>query len=135
MGVDNLKEWVEKFLKGKVGVECKVKHSRLSGKVIILRLGKEEEKKEVMKNKNKLKGGNIFIENDLTWEERKLQEKIGKWAKEERNKGREIKMGLGKIRINRIWKFWTEIGKEMEERKERMERESGDREEERKNFM
>lgn len=49
-----------------MGVECKVEHSRLNGKVIIARLGKEEEKKEVMKNKNKLKGGNIFIENDLT---------------------------------------------------------------------
>lgn len=85
-----------------MGVECKVEHSRLSGKVIIARLGKEEEKKEVMKNKNKLKGGNIFIENDLTWEERKLQEKISKWAKKERNKGGEVKIGLGKIRINRI---------------------------------
>lgn len=31
-----------------------------------------------MKNKYKLKGGKIFIENDLSWEDRKIQEKINK---------------------------------------------------------
>lgn len=31
-----------------------------------------------MENKNKLRGGRIFIENDLTWNERKMQEKIHK---------------------------------------------------------
>jgi len=28
-----------------------------------------------MRNKQKLKGGRIFIENDLSWEERKIQER------------------------------------------------------------
>lgn len=40
-----------------------------------------KEKKEVMKKKSRLKGlkgEQIFIENDLTWQERKIQEKINK---------------------------------------------------------
>jgi len=34
-----------------------------------------------MRNKHKLKGGRVFIENDLSWEERKTQGEINKWAK------------------------------------------------------
>jgi len=40
------------------------------------KLGSEEEKKEVMRKKNRIKGDQIFIENDLTWRERKTQERI-----------------------------------------------------------
>jgi len=44
-----------------------------------------------MRNKFKLKGGRIFIENDLSFEERKVQEKMNKWAKGKRgNEGEEI---------------------------------------------
>lgn len=82
---ENLKEWVTKFLREKL--ECKVENCRLSGRVIIARLGSEGEKAEVMKRKNRLKEGNIFIENDLSWEERKVQEKVMRWAREEKNKG------------------------------------------------
>lgn len=32
-----------------------------------------------MRSKNKLRGEKIFIENDLTWEERKTQERIYRW--------------------------------------------------------
>lgn len=73
-----LKEWVKDFLKDKLGIVGNVEHCRLSGKVIIAKLGDEETKKKVMKNKNKLKGSNIFIENNLTWEERNVQEKISR---------------------------------------------------------
>lgn len=73
-----------------------------------------------MRNKNKLKGKNIFINNDLTWEERKLQEKLNKWAKEEREKGRSIHVGLASVKIEGKWRKWEEIKEEiiMGERKE-----------------
>lgn len=122
-----LKEWVSDFLKKNIGVDGKIEHCRLSGKVIIAKLGSEDVKREVMKNKNKLKGGNIYIENDLTWDERKIQEKISRWGKEERGKGKDIKIGLGKVRINGVWKFLTDIEKE----KERNDGESEKRREER----
>lgn len=39
--------------------------------MVIVGLENGEDKKEIMRRKSKLKGGNIFIDNDLTWEERK----------------------------------------------------------------
>lgn len=43
--------------------------------MIIARVENKEVKKQVMRNKFILKGEKIFIENDLSWEERKIQEK------------------------------------------------------------
>lgn len=71
-----------------------------------------------MVNKSKLKGEQYYIENDLTWEERKLQERIGKWAKEQREKGEVIKIGRGKVRIKEKWIFWDEIEKDLEKEEE-----------------
>lgn len=47
-----------------------------------------------MRNKFKLKGEKIFIKNDLSWEERKIQDKINRWAKTERKRAE----GKGRIR-------------------------------------
>lgn len=51
--------------------KCGIVNVRVSGSVIIVKIDKEKDKKMVMRNKNKLKGGKTFIENVLTWEERK----------------------------------------------------------------
>lgn len=48
----------------------------------------EEEQKNIMRNKSKLKSDKIFIENDLNWDGRKIQERINRWAKEKRSKDR-----------------------------------------------
>lgn len=80
----------------------KIVSSKKSGKVIIARLKDGDTKKRIMENKHKLKEENIYIENDLTWKRKKIQEKINKWAKEERVKGKEVKVGYTKVRINRI---------------------------------
>lgn len=53
-----------------------------------------------MLHKNKLKG--IFIDNDLSWEERKIQEEMNRWAKIQRGKGEEIKVGLGRIKVKEV---------------------------------
>jgi len=63
--------------------------------VIVIRLKNEEEKKEVMKNKYKLKEESIYIENDLSWEERNIQVRIYKWVREQKEKGLEVKVGVG----------------------------------------
>lgn len=59
-----------------------------------VKLESEKIKKEVMRNKFKLKGEKIFIKNDLSWEERKIQDKINRWAKTERKRAG----GKGRIR-------------------------------------
>lgn len=84
--------------------------------MIIVRLENVESKREIMRNKFKLKGEKIFIENDLSWEERKIQERINRWVRRQREKGLDVKVGLGRVRVKGIWRAWTEIEREEEER-------------------
>lgn len=73
-----MKKWVREFIKEKIEIEVEIVSCRKSGKVLVTKLKDWQMKRKVMKNKNKLKGDRIFIENDLTWQERKTQEKINK---------------------------------------------------------
>lgn len=95
---------------------------RKSGKVLVTKLKDWQMKRKVMKNKNKLKGDRIFIENDLTWQERKTQEKINKWAKEEREKDKEVKIGC-EVRIGGMWRKWEELEREIEVNRKKGEEE------------
>jgi len=74
-------------------------------------------KREVMRNKNKLRG-KIFFENDLSFEERKTQNRINKWVKAQENKGGDIKIGYRRVKIRGIWKTWAEIERGEEEKRE-----------------
>ncbi|KYM98796.1 hypothetical protein ALC62_10485 [Cyphomyrmex costatus] len=68
------------------------------------------------------RGGKIFIENDLCFEDRKVQERISRWVKQrkEKGEGEEIKVGLGRGSnennnnreglINREMLFWNCAG-------------------------
>ncbi|KMQ86086.1 hypothetical protein RF55_15041 [Lasius niger] len=57
------------------------------GGMVVVKLGSREQKREVMEKKKRLKGRKIRIEDDLTWEERKVRWKIRAIAEEERRKG------------------------------------------------
>jgi len=129
-----IKEWAKSLIKEKIGVDCNVIGCRESGTVIVIKLENEEMKKEIMRNKYKLKGDRIFIENDVSWEERRVQERIVRWAKEQKEKGVEIKIGFGRVRIGNVWRKWAEIEKEEKEKREgEVEKERGN-EEDGKNF-
>lgn len=54
------------FIKEKLDLNIKIESCKLNNEVIVVKLGSENEKKEVMSRKNRLKGEKIFIENDLT---------------------------------------------------------------------
>lgn len=73
------RERMEEFRREKLNIEVKVIRCRRSGGVLVVKLENEHMKKKVMRNKSKLKGRNSFIENNLSWEERKVQEKINRW--------------------------------------------------------
>lgn len=60
------REWAKDFLKNRLGVDCGIMSVKINGSVIIVKIDKEGDKRMVMKNKNRLKGEKIFIENDLT---------------------------------------------------------------------
>jgi len=86
-------EWTTGLIKDKLCVDVKMVGCRESGAVVVVRLENEEEKREVMQNKFRLKGENIFIENDLSWEERNVQIKINKWIKEQKKQKEKERLG------------------------------------------
>jgi len=123
-------EWAENLIREKMCVSTKVTGCRESGTVIVISFNSEEDKREVMSNKFRLKGGNIFVENDLSWEERSIQAKINKWVKEQRGKGLEVKAGIGRVRVKGIWRSWKDIekdriGKEGEEEEKDKDKDKG----------
>lgn len=116
---------MEIFLKEEIEVEVEIVSCKRSGKVIVIMLGNEKVKRVIMENNRKLKGKDIYIENDLSWEERRVQVRIGRWMKKEKEKGKIVKIGFARVMIEGVWKKWEEI--EAEEReKERKERVSGE---------
>jgi len=124
-------EWVKELIKNKVGVECDVGEVRKSGPVIVAKIINEEGKKDIMKKKYKLKREKLFIENDLSYEERKVQEKMNRWAKGKMSIGIEVKLGRGRVKIRDRWIAWEDIEREEREKEEmrREERERSQREE------
>lgn len=68
-----------------------------------------QDKSDVMKNKNKLKNytDRVYIENDLTQEERKIQAELRAIAKEERKKNKNVKVVYKKITIDGAEFHWN----------------------------
>lgn len=64
----------------------------------------------------------------MTWKERKTQERINRWVKEEREKSKEVKSGFARVRIERKWRRWQEIEEELGRKENKMgEGERGER--------
>jgi len=88
-GKANLKEKVKKVMK-MLGVETKIEERRTievskkeKGSMIVMRIENEEIKRSILRNKWKLKKGDIWIEKNLTWEERRIKWKIREVARRE----------------------------------------------------
>ncbi|KAK4872933.1 hypothetical protein RN001_014962 [Aquatica leii] len=109
---NNLKVWLKELIKKETGarieVETVYKIGKQKPKMVITKLKNFEQKMEVIKNKYKLGGKNIYIDSDLTYEEQKTQEIIRKIAKEEKNKGNSIKVSYKKLEINGVKYIWNE---------------------------
>lgn len=67
----------------------------------LMKLGNEEQKREIMVRKKMLKGRKERI-MDLTWKERKMKWKLVEIAREEERFGKSY-INYGKIRINEEW--------------------------------
>ncbi|KYN09549.1 hypothetical protein ALC57_18336 [Trachymyrmex cornetzi] len=111
------RERAKEFIKEKIRVDTEVVSWRMSGPVAIIKVGSEEMKREIMINKYKLRGGKVFFENDLNFEERRTQSMINRWVKAQENRRGDIKIGYGRVKIRGIWKDWKEIEREEEKRK------------------
>ena len=112
LGRHNLSETVDKLIKEKLNVETQVKSAvlmdRTDTKVIIVQLRDFQEKMKVMKNKYKLKGLNIYMEDDLTPAERQTQYEIRQKAKEIGNMGKAVKVGYRKLIVDGEIYKWNE---------------------------
>ena len=65
--------------------------------VIVVGLHNTDDKTEIWKSKHKIKGSNIFTDDDLTKDKRIRQSEIRRAAKIERGKGDEVRVGYDKI--------------------------------------
>ncbi|KMQ83326.1 hypothetical protein RF55_20333 [Lasius niger] len=61
----------------------KIKGGAEESELMVVRLGSEEEKREIMGKKRLLKGSEVWVEEDLTWKERRLRWCLRKIAGEE----------------------------------------------------
>ncbi|KMQ82440.1 1-phosphatidylinositol- -bisphosphate phosphodiesterase gamma-1, partial [Lasius niger] len=80
--------------KEEIGAKVEIEEVRRVGRkygkergMVVVKLGSRKQKRDVMEKKKGLKGKKIRIEDDLTWEERKIRWKIREIAEEKRRKG------------------------------------------------
>lgn len=110
---EHKQEETKQFLAEKLGVEAEVKSVIiLQGKngtnANLVEMKDWENKQIVMKNKYKLRGTNVYIDNDMTPKERGIQAEIRKISREERSKGNRTRIGYKKITIEGVDFVWDE---------------------------
>lgn len=115
---------VEEFIRENLKVEVEVKEAWKIGmksggeEIVVAKLGNWEDKRAVMRKKRELKAG-IYIEDDLTREEREVQRKLRIIAKENREKGKMAMVRYKKICIDHLWYSWNEREGRLERAAER----------------
>jgi hypothetical protein len=67
----------------------------------------------------------MYIDDDLTKEERETQKKLRELAREERDRGKRVKIGYRKIQINGDWFRWDKRQEKL--KKERIRRRLGEK--------
>lgn len=118
---EDLKVWVSEFVGFRLGLKVNVESAWKSGPVVVAKVSSED-KEEIMKRKSRLVGTAVYIENDLSLEDRRKQEEINKWVKKKKGEGWMVKQGQGKVCFKGTWIRWEnreEIELEMKKEKER----------------
>lgn len=84
------KEVGKEFLEKELELGGKIKYIKIEGKekreVIIVEMEDWQAKEKIMKEKSKLSGRNIFIDHEMTKEEREVQRKLREREQEKRGK-------------------------------------------------
>ncbi|CAH0547013.1 unnamed protein product [Brassicogethes aeneus] len=104
MGVDNIEFLKVETIKPKTGKSFIVAH-----------LKDGEMKTKIMQNKSKLKGLDIYIDNDYTEEEQKVQKTIAEYAKNIAKEGRKVKIGYRKLIIDGQKWVWNDETRQLVE--------------------
>lgn len=113
-----LKMAIKNLVKDKMGIDIEIiKAYKVGERRCIFELDKWEDKIEILKNKIKLVGSEIYMDSDLTQTERMIMKKIRERAREEREKGNRVKLGHLKLIMAGKVIFWDEQKRELIERK------------------
>lgn len=103
-------------------VRCEIKSVKViknqeKSPIIIAEIEDYDDKMLIMKNKNALRENKkmIYIENDWTKEERRRQAEIRKTAKEEKGKGKTVKVRYNKLLVGEKVFIWSETKDGLEE--------------------
>lgn len=112
-----LKDSVMKFCKENIGVDVEVenayviKQKNLNTRIIVAKMKTLDEKILVLKNKYKLRrlSKKIYIDDDLTSEERRIRKEMLIWKKKEEMQGKVIKIGHKKVKIGENWLSWETV--------------------------
>lgn len=116
-----LKQAMEKLFEEQLQVRIEVKDAmKLGEKTCLVQLGNEKDKELVMGNKFKLqalKNERVYINNDMTRIEREKMKEIRKIAKQEKEKGKQVKIGYNKIEIDGIVWRWNNMREKLEKEK------------------
>lgn len=111
-----LEQSMSNFFRQHLELNIKPKRAiKLGPKICLVELNTEQEKRDIMQNKRKLrniKEEKIFINEDLTRAEREMKKEIKARAQEEMAKGKEVKMGFKKVIIDgQEWRWSKEESK------------------------
>ncbi|MGL4388825.1 MAG: hypothetical protein ACRCTJ_05485 [Brevinema sp.] len=110
---ENKVEETKIFFKEKLNIETKLKIIKIwpnknGEKNVLIKVDHWEKKKSIMKNKHKLKNSNIYIQDDLTINERKIQQEIVERARNERKKGKTVFIKYKSLCIDGKWWNWND---------------------------
>lgn len=117
-GKSGMEKEIETFIKNNLQVEIKaMKATEIKDDLYIVETENFEQKIAVMKNKNKLrnvKTSRVYINNDLTLKERKIQKTIQEQAGELRKDNNRVIVGYQKMIVNGEKYKWNDREKKME---------------------
>lgn len=109
---------VKTKLKQLIKIECNIQGAiKLGRNRVLIKMESFEEKLQLLKNKNLLKGTQIYIDSDLTPQEREIQSKLREIMRTKKAEGQTVKMGHQKIIINGKEMVWDKTENQLKERK------------------
>ncbi|XP_043474887.1 DNA ligase 1-like [Leptopilina heterotoma] len=112
---EKIEEKVEEFIEKSLNVKINVVNAYVvrknkddkKGKMVVAKLHSWDMKKQIMKKKKELQRG-IYIDDDLTEKERSIQQEVRRRAREERDKGKNTKIGYMSVQIEGKWLRWND---------------------------
>lgn len=104
---EEIKAEIENMIDKEIRVKAAVKKAyKIGQNKYIIKMNNWSDKIKILKEKNKMKGRDIFIDSDLTRQERNVQKILRDVAREEKNRGAIVKVRYQKIEINgKMWKW------------------------------